>query len=113
MWHTDIFYAEFNRFEFIVLYLLTKAKERSLPHNLPIARERIIGLILFPRVVCELYLVSSRDRTRVVMSISYKNSHYTMGTSHCKLFVFDRSTLTYNRVQNTLKLHKNVDVDVQ
>ena len=44
---------------------------------------RIIGFIPFPRVLvlCELQSVSSRIWTRVAVSISCDDNHYTMGTS--------------------------------
>ena len=61
----------------------TKAEEPSLPYCLPIARGRIIGFIPFPRVLvlCEMQSVSSRIWTRVTVSISYDDNHYTTGTS--------------------------------
>ena len=48
-----------------------------------IAGERIIGFIPFPRVLvlCEMISVSSRIWTRVAVSISYDDNHYTTGTS--------------------------------
>ena len=60
---------------------LTKAEEPSLPYYLPIARGRIIGFIPFPRVLvlCEMQSVSSRIWTRVAVSISYDDNHYTTG----------------------------------
>ena len=62
---------------------LTKAEEPSLPYYLPIAARGIIGFIPFPRVLvlCEMQSVSSRIWTRVVVSISYDDNHYTTGTS--------------------------------
>ena len=57
---------------------LTKAEEPSLPYYLPIAGGRIIGFIPFP---CEMQLVSVRIWTRVAVSISYDDNHYTTGTS--------------------------------
>ena len=61
---------------------LTKAEELSLPYNLPIAGGRIIGYITFPRVLvlCEMQSVSSRFWTRVAVSISCNDNHYTTGT---------------------------------
>ena len=43
----------------------------------------IIGFILFPMVLvlCEMQSVSSRIWTRVAVSISYDDNHYTTGTS--------------------------------
>ena len=63
--------------------MLTKAEEPSLPYYLPIAGGRIIGFIPFPRVLvlCEMQSVSSRVWTRVAVSKSYDDNHYTTGTS--------------------------------
>ena len=49
---------------------------------------RIIGFIPFPRVLVlgEMQSVSSRIWTRVAVSISYDNNHYTAGTSYYVLF---------------------------
>ena len=60
----------------------------SLPYYLPIAGGRIIGFIPFPRVLvlCEMQSVSSRIWTRVVVSISYDDNHYTTGTSKSILY---------------------------
>ena len=62
---------------------LTKAEEPSLPYYLPIAGERIIGFIPFPRVLvlCKMHSVSSRIWTRAAVSISYDDNHYTTCTS--------------------------------
>ena len=59
------------------------AEEPSLPYYLPIAGGRIIEFIPFPRVLvqCEMQSVSSRIWTRVAVSISYDDNHYTTGTS--------------------------------
>ena len=73
-------------------FSFSKAEEPSLPYYLPIAGGRIIGFILFPRVLvlCEMQSVSSRIWTRVAVSISYDDNHYTTGTSltslHLALF---------------------------
>ena len=58
---------------------LTRTEEHSLPYYLPIAGGRIIGFIPFPRVLvlCEMQPVSSRIWTRVAVSISYDDNHYT------------------------------------
>ena len=58
---------------------LTKAEEPSLLYYLPIAGGRIIGFIPFPRVLvlCEMQSVSARIWTRVTVSISYNDNHYT------------------------------------
>ena len=62
---------------------LTKAEEPSLSYYLAIAGGRIIGFIPFPRVLmlCEMQSASSRIWTRVAVSISYDDNHYTTGTS--------------------------------
>ena len=71
-----------SEFSFSKTSRLTKAKEPSLPYYLPIAGGRIIGFIPFPRVLvlCEMQSVSSRIWTRVAVSISYDDNHYTTGT---------------------------------
>ena len=70
-------------FSFSYTSCLTKAEEPSLPYYLPTAGGRIIGFIPFPRVLvlCEMQSVSSRIWTRVAVSISYDDNHYTTGTS--------------------------------
>ena len=67
---------------------LTKAEEPSLPY-LPIAGGRIIGYIPFSRVsvLCKMQSVSSRIWTRVTVSISYDDNHYTTGTSTKFVFI--------------------------
>ena len=57
-------------------------EEPSLSYYLPIAGGRIIGFIPFPSVfvICEMQSVSSRIWTRVAVSISYDDNHYTTGT---------------------------------
>ena len=84
-----------SEFSFSKTCFLTKAEEPSLPYHLPIAGGRIIGFIPFPRVLvlCEMQSVSSRIWTRVTMSISYDDNHYTTGTSiiiikYCRLHRF-------------------------
>ena len=64
-----------------------KAEEPSMSNYLPIARGRIIGFIAFPRVLvlCEKQSASSRIWTRVAVSISYDDNHYTTWAS--ELFV--------------------------
>ena len=59
-----------------------RLKNLVCPTILPIAGERIIGFIPFPRVLvlCEMQSVSSRIWTCVAVSISYDDNHYTMGT---------------------------------
>ena len=72
-----------SEFSFSSTSCLTKAEEPSLSYYLPIAGGRIIGFIPFPRVLvlCEMQSVSSRIWTRVAMSISYNDNHYTTDTS--------------------------------
>ena len=63
-------------------YSFTRAEEPSLPGYLPIAGERIRGFIPFPKaLLCEMQSASFRIWTRVTMSISYDDNHYTKGTS--------------------------------
>ena len=64
-------------------FSFSKAEEFSLPYYLPIAGGRIIGFIPFPRVLvqCEMQSVLSRIWTRIAVSISYDDIHYTTGTS--------------------------------
>ena len=66
-------------FSFSKTSCLTMAEEPSLPYYLPIAGGRITGFIPFPRVLvlCEMQSVSSRIWTRVAVSISYDDNHYT------------------------------------
>ena len=70
-----------SEFSFSKTSCLTKAEEPSLSYYLPIAGGRIIGFIPFPRVLvlCEMQSVSSRIWTRVAVSISYDDNHYTTG----------------------------------
>ena len=68
-----------SEFSFSQTSCLTKAEEPSLSYYLPIAGWRIIGFIPFPRVLvlCEMQLAWSRTWTRVAVSISYDDNHYT------------------------------------
>ena len=70
-----------SEFSFSLTSCLIKAEEPNLPYNLPIDGGRIIGFIPFPRVLvlCEMQSVSSRIWTRVAVSISYDDNHYTTG----------------------------------
>ena len=72
-----------SEFSFSYTSCLIKAEEPSLPYYLAIAGGRIIGFIPFPRVLvlCEMQSVSYRIWTRVTVSMSYDNNHYTTGTS--------------------------------
>ena len=71
-----------SEFSFSLTSCLTKAEEPSLSYYLPIVGGRIIGFIPFPRVLmlCGMQSVSSRIWTRVAVSISYDDNHYTTGT---------------------------------
>ena len=88
IWHKVIFKQRLtglnSEFSFSLTSCLTKAEEPSLPYYLPIAGGRIIGFIPFSRVLvlCEMQSVSSRIWTRVTVSISYDDNHYTTGTSN-------------------------------
>ena len=77
---------KFNRFEFRVFLLLDKLPHQadgcSLLYYLPIAWRRINGFILFRRVLVlrEMQSVSARIWTRIAVSISNDDNHYTSGT---------------------------------
>ena len=62
---------------------------------LSIVGGRIIGFIPFPRVLvlCEMQSVSSRIWTRIVVSNSYDDNHYTTGTSYERLNMFRGSKI--------------------
>ena len=84
IWHKVIFKRSLTGFNSEFSFstsCLAKAEEPSLPYYLPIAGGRIIGFIPFARalVLCEMQSVSSRIWTRVVVSISYNDNHYTTG----------------------------------
>ena len=68
-----------SEFSFSYTSCLTKAEEPSLSYYLPIAGGRIIEFMPLPRVLvlCEMQSVSSRIWTRVAVSISYDDNHYT------------------------------------
>ena len=94
-----------SEFSFSLTSCLTKAEEPSLPCYLPIPWGRIIGFIPFPRVLelCEMQSVSSRFWTRVAVSISYDDNHYTTGTSlFCLIYL--RYNIAY---RNTWMLKGN------
>ena len=95
-----------SEFSFSKTSCLTKAEEPSLPYYLPIAGGRIIGFITFPRVLVlsEMQSILSRIWTRVAVSISYDNNHYTTGTwfnkkDKCTSFPKIMSSIT--RIDNT------------
>ena len=70
-----------SEFYFSLTSCLTKAEEPSVSYYLPIAGGRTFGFIPFPRVLvlCEMQSVSSRIWTRIAVSISYDDDHYTTG----------------------------------
>ena len=74
-------------FEFRVFLLLDQLLRQgwraSLSYYLPIAAGRMIGFIPFPSVLvlCEMQSAWSRIWSRVAVSISYDDNHYTTGTS--------------------------------
>ena len=72
-----------SEFSFSYTSCLTKAEKPSLPNYLPIAGGWIVRFITFPRVIvlCEMQSVSSRIWTRVAVSISFDDNHYTTGTT--------------------------------
>ena len=78
-----------SEFSFSWSSWLTMALEPSLPNYLSIAGGRRIGFIPFPRVLvrCEMQSVSSRIWTRITVSISYDDNHYTTGTSIKKWYL--------------------------
>ena len=65
-----------------------RLKNLVCPTILPIAGGRIIGFIPFPRILvqCEMQSISSRIWTRVAVSISYDDNHYTTDTSLFSLY---------------------------
>ena len=73
----------FQNFSSLRLVASPRLKNLVCPTILAIAGGRIIGFIPFPRVLvkCEMQSVTSRIWTRVAVSISYDDNHYTMGTS--------------------------------
>ena len=74
-----------SEFSFSYTSCLTKAEEPSLPYYLPIAGGRIIGFIPFPKYVkCN----QSRIWTRVAVSNSCDDNHYTTGTSTARRLLF-------------------------
>ena len=88
-----------SEFFFSEASCLTKAEETSLPYYLPIAGGRIIGFIPFPRVLalCETQSVLYRIWTRVAVSISYDDNHYTTGTSMQKKNIQPRIEFGFRR----------------
>ena len=74
--------------------------EPSFPYYLPVAGGIIVGFIHSPRVlVCEKQIVSSRIWTRVAVSISNDDNHYTTVAS--RNYLFSRTEIAYNRASYT------------
>ena len=75
----------------------SKVKEPCLFNYSSIAGGRIVGCIPFPRSLarCEIQTASSRFRTRVTISISNDDNHYTMGASiiHSSIISFSLQEL--------------------
>ena len=92
--------------------------------NLVCPRGRIIGFIPFPRVLelCEMQSVRSRIWTRVAVSISSDDNHYTTSTNfHDDEPIVIFSSLLYlleailDRWPNLIRMHRtgNMDIDVK
>ena len=94
-------------FSFSETSCLTRAEDPSLSNYLLIAGGRIIGFIPFPRVLglCEMQSVSFRIWTRVTVSTSYDNNHYTKGTSI-------KMNVNVCNYQLLFKKFKNSDYDI-
>ena len=88
IWHKVSLTGLNSVFFFSYTSCLSKAKEPSLPYYLPITGGRIFGSIPFPRVLvlCEMQSVLSRVWSRVAVSISYDDNHYTTGISNAQGF---------------------------
>ena len=76
-----------SEFSFYYTSCLTKAEEPSLPYYLPLAGGGIIGFLPLPRVLvqCEMQSVSPKIWTRVAVSISYDDKHYTTVTNFIEM----------------------------
>ena len=66
----------------------TKVKEPSLLDYLPIAGERIIGFIPFPRVLA-LWEMQTASPGFELEYISYNNNHYTMSATHNYIYIYE------------------------
>ena len=68
-----------SEFSFASTDCYTKVNEPSLSYYIPIAWGRILGAVSFPRMLplCKMQTSSSRIWTRVTVSISYNDNHYT------------------------------------
>ena len=58
----------------------TQVKEPRLPYSLSVSGRRVVGFIPCPKVwaLCEMQTASSNMWTRVAVSISNSDNHYTM-----------------------------------
>ena len=92
-----------SEFSFSYTICITKADEPRLPHYLPIAGGRIIGFIIFPRVLvlCEMQSVLSWIWTRVAESIFCEDNHYTTGTFTSLIYIHKKD-LALNKYHKTL-----------
>ena len=72
-----------SEFSFSLTGCIVKAEEPNLSYYLPIAGEKIIRFIHFPRVLaCEMQAVSLRIWTCVTVSISYDVNHHITAHTH-------------------------------
>ena len=73
-----------------------------LSYYLPIAGGRIFGFIPFPRVLvlCEMQSVRSRIWTRVAVSISWNDNHYSTGTSIDNHYINGRWNVPFKEEHN-------------
>ena len=104
IWHKVKFFKRSltglnSEFSFSWTSCLSKAEEPCLSYYLPKAGGRIIWFIPFPRVLvlCEMQSVSSRIWTRVAVSNSCVDNHYTLSThththtqthTHTHIYIF-------------------------
>ena len=73
--NSEFFFSETGYF--------TSVKEPSLPYYLLIAEGRIVGCITYWRVIalCQMQTASSRFLTRIAVSISNDDNHFTTSAS--------------------------------
>ena len=67
-----------------------EGREPSQPYYLPNVEGRIVWFKTFPRILtrCEMKTASSRNWSRVKVSISYEDNHYTTSVNiHISIFV--------------------------
>ena len=103
-------------FSFFKATYHTEVKEPSRPYYFFIARGRIIGFIPYPRVlvIFKMQSASSRIWTRVAVSISFDDNHYSTGTISCVCVcvacLWDREIL--NESLNTCWPWLSIDTDL-